>query len=112
VRTDGHGLIYPRQGVSYCTGPELIVALNLGAKLQVARGVLVPWRTNGEHADLRPFVEFTSRGDYETALRELRLLAEQGDAGAQYNLGTMYAEGLGVSQDDVEAVRWCRLAAE
>ena len=28
--------------------------------------------------------------DYETALRELRPLAEQGDACAQYNLGLMY----------------------
>ena len=32
------------------------------------------------------------RGDYETALRELRPLAEQGDADAQYNLGIMYRQ--------------------
>jgi len=30
------------------------------------------------------------RGDYETALKEFRPLAEQGDADAQYNLGVMY----------------------
>lgn len=34
------------------------------------------------------------RGDYTTALREWRLLAEQGDTKAQHNLGVMYAEGL------------------
>ncbi len=30
------------------------------------------------------------RGDYATALREFRPLAEQGDDAAQYNLGRMY----------------------
>ena len=40
-----------------------------------------------------------------------RLAADQGDAGAQYNLGNMYANGEGVPQDDAEAVRWYRLGA-
>ncbi len=52
------------------------------------------------------------RGDYATALREWRPLAEQGDANAQYNLGLMYRKGQGVSQDDAEAVGWWRKAAE
>ncbi len=52
------------------------------------------------------------RGDYATALREWRPLAEQGDATAQYNLGAMYDKGQGVPQDDAEAVRWYRKAAE
>ena len=38
--------------------------------------------------------------------------AEQGDAVAQFNLGVMYANGEGVPEDDVEAVRWYRMAAE
>ena len=42
----------------------------------------------------------------------LRARAEQGDASAQFALGFMYADGEGVPQDDVEAVRWYRLAAE
>ena len=45
-------------------------------------------------------------------LEALRALAEQGDAIAQNDLGVVYAAGLGVPQDDVEAVRWFRLAAE
>ncbi len=53
-----------------------------------------------------------NRGDYATALREFRPLAEQGDAVAQYNLGAMYDEGLGVPQDSVQAVKWYRKAAE
>ena len=38
--------------------------------------------------------------------------AKKGDAYAQCNLGTMYAEGLGVPQNYEEAVKWFLLAAE
>ena len=47
----------------------------------------------------------------QESLEELRAQAEQGHASAQYNLGVTYDEGLGVSEDDAEAVRWYRLAA-
>ncbi len=53
-----------------------------------------------------------NQGDYETALHEFRTLAEEGDADAQRNLGTMYHEGQGVPQDYTKAVRWFRKAAE
>ncbi len=36
------------------------------------------------------------RGDYDTALREFGLLANQGHTEAQLNLGIMYSQGLGV----------------
>jgi TPR repeat protein len=36
------------------------------------------------------------RGDYATALREFRPLAERGNPGAQFNLGQLYAKGHGV----------------
>jgi len=38
--------------------------------------------------------------------------AEQGDAKAQFSLGAMYDKGEGVAKNDVEAVKWYRLAAE
>ena len=38
--------------------------------------------------------------------------ANQGHAGAQYNLGVMYEQGQGVAQNNVEAVRWYRKAAD
>ncbi len=41
-----------------------------------------------------------------------RTRAEAGDAEAQFNLGVRYDVGRGVPEDDVEAVRWYRLAAE
>lgn len=53
-----------------------------------------------------------SRGDYAVAFESLRVLAEQGDARAQVNLGYMYAQGRGVSQDYTETLRWFRQAAE
>ena len=52
------------------------------------------------------------RGDYVTALKEWRPLAERGDANAQSNLGVMYDKGQGVPQDDKTAVKWYTLAAE
>ena len=52
------------------------------------------------------------REDYKTAYKLFLPLAEQGDAFAQYNLGLMYDQGLGVPQDYKEAVKWYRLAAE
>ena len=51
-------------------------------------------------------------GDFATALKEWKPLAEAGDADAQYNLGVMYDNGEGVPQDYAEAVKWYRLAAE
>jgi len=43
---------------------------------------------------------------------ELRALAEAKDTEAQVTLGLAYSFGRGVPQDDVEAVRWYRLAAD
>lgn len=53
-----------------------------------------------------------SRGDYATALRLWRPLAEQGTATAQYNLGVMYYHGQGVPQNYAQAASWYRKAAE
>src|SRR5262245_60877855 len=52
------------------------------------------------------------RGDYATALRLWRPLANQGDADAQFSLGLMYLNGQGVPQNYAEALKWFRLAAE
>jgi len=52
------------------------------------------------------------RGDYKTAIRLIKPLAEQGNAKSQYNLGRMYASGQGVPQDHAKAVKWYRKAAD
>ncbi|MEN6604756.1 MAG: tetratricopeptide repeat protein, partial [Bryobacteraceae bacterium] len=53
-----------------------------------------------------------NRGDYATAVREWKWLATRDHELAQYNLGVMYAQGVGVAQDDAEAARWFREAAQ
>ena len=62
-------------------------------------------------ADLYKGLAAAQSGDFATALREFRPLAEQGDAGAQYNLGLMYGTGQGVIQDNVYAHMWWNIAA-
>ena len=47
-----------------------------------------------------------------TSFLELRRLAEQGHADAQFTLGFRYDEGEGVPENLVEAVKWLGLAAE
>jgi FOG: TPR repeat, SEL1 subfamily len=43
---------------------------------------------------------------------DCRIQAKQGDVDAQFILGFMYANGKGVSQNDMEAVKWFKKAAE
>ena len=52
------------------------------------------------------------KGDYKTAMRLWKPLAEQGHANAQTNLGLMYDNGDGVPEDDKQAVKWYRLAVK
>ena len=52
------------------------------------------------------------RGDYETALKELLPLAEEGTANAHFALGFVYEQVKGDPQNDAEAVKWYRRAAE
>jgi len=66
-------------------------------------------------ADAGPFEDglaAANLGDFETAFRLWRPLAEQGNAGAQNSLGKIYEDGLSVPQDDAEAVKWYRMAAD
>ena len=50
--------------------------------------------------------------DYATALRLWRPLAEQGDAGMQALVGSMYHYGEGIPQDYAQAAAWYRKAAD
>lgn len=62
-------------------------------------------------ADSDDGAEAYERGDYATALKEWRPLAEQGNAGAQTLLGLIYDNGYGVPQDFVQAHMWWNLTA-
>ena len=62
-----------------------------------------------EYADNKGLAAY-NRGDYETAFKELKPLAEQGDADAQHTVGLMYYNGRGVPKDYVMAYMWYFLA--
>jgi TPR repeat protein len=60
-----------------------------------------------------PFISWAEVPQEEVKeFKETKLKAEQGDAVAQFNLGSKYCSGLGVLQDYAEAVRWFRKSAE
>jgi TPR repeat protein len=61
--------------------------------------------------DFSEGVNAYQRGDYATALRIYRQLADQGDANAQCGLGLMYGFGKGVTQDYAAALKWYHKAA-
>ena len=50
-------------------------------------------------------------GHYETAFKEFKPLAEQGNAQAMFGLGLIYYNGRGVPKDYVMAYMWFNLAA-
>jgi TPR repeat protein len=81
------------------------------ASLVVILSLVMGTTTSVWAADIQKGLEAAQRGDFATALREWRPLAEQGDATAQYSLGRMYALGEGVIQDDVMAHMWANIAA-
>ena len=61
--------------------------------------------SNDCNDDFEDTLNALEREDYETAYKLFLPLAEQGDADAQFNLGTMYYGGEGVPQDYAEAIK-------
>jgi len=62
-------------------------------------------------ADYQAGMDAYNRGDFATALREWRPLAEQGDAKAQFSFGLLYENGDGVPRDYTKARQWYEKAA-
>lgn len=56
VRGSNDGLFYPLSGLSYCTAPEIEVALNLGCEIKIKHGVIIPW-LEGDHRLFEPYVK-------------------------------------------------------
>ena len=63
-------------------------------------------------ADMKDGYAAYKSGDYETAMKEFRPLAEHGDPAAQIAVGWLFDSGRGVAHDDTEAIRWYTLAAD
>lgn len=55
VRNRDNGLVYPLTGFSYCTAPEIEVALNLGCDIEIKHGMIIPW-LDGDDRLFEPYV--------------------------------------------------------
>jgi len=62
-------------------------------------------------ADLDAGADAYERGDYATALKEWKPLAQDGNALAQFNFALLYQYGLGVERDMDLAIEWFEKAA-
>lgn len=71
--------------------------------------LLAPWHAVAQ--DFKAGIDAAGRGDYAAAMRQWLPLAEGGNMNAQYNIGHMYEDGLGVARNLSEAAKWWRRAA-
>ncbi len=62
--------------------------------------------------DFRAGLSAFNGGDFATAMRLWRPLADRDDPRAEAGIGFMYHRGLGVKTDDAQAAFWLRKAAE
>ena len=74
--------------------------------------VLLMGATLAAHAGFDQATAAFDKGDYATALKELKPLAEKGDARSQYAMGVMAENGFGMPKDLAQAATWYRKAAE
>ncbi len=117
-------LFETEQGVSRVRGLHLHFGLLAGtvAVAALALGYLLAptiekhWFAKPEAAVQAASVDtsntMNSKARGPLSLPDLRRLAEQGDADAQWNMGVRYHHGDGVPQNDAVAVQWFQRAAE
>ena len=60
--------------------------------------------------DLNKGLKAAQSGDFATAMKEWKPLAERGQVAPQYNLGVMYRKGDGVIQNMVSAYMWFNIS--
>ena len=70
------------------------------------------YNSNANEEQLNKGYDYAAEGKYLKAFDVWKPLAEQGNAWAQYSLGVMYRDGLGVPENDTLAEKWTRLSAE
>ena len=68
--------------------------------------------SNVDEKDFEAGMQAYAKGDFATALKKWKPLAEDGNVSAQTNLGVMYYQGRGMDAPNYpEALRWYRIAA-
>ena len=88
--------------------------ISLAAAVACLAASLCAWTANAGTADddFRGGLAAYNSGDYATALKLWRPLAERREPRSEAGLGFMYHRGLGLGVDDREAAVWLRRAAE
>src|SRR5271168_3601700 len=66
---------------------------------------------NSLWADAASGLAAFKKGDYKTAFKEWKAAADKGQPEAEYDLGLLYAKGLGVQRDLDVAKQWYEAAA-
>src|ERR1700722_18490109 len=74
--------------------------------------LVAPWLSVPALADFEAGLDAYQKGDYVTAAKEWRPLAEQGSAAAQLNIALLYLDGKGLPQDYGEDAAWLRRTAQ
>lgn len=85
--------------------------------IQAAPGISLSHTVNASHRTSLTDAELLAaasavQGQWMLALEINRQLAEMGDVEAMYRLGAHYASGLGIQQDDSQAIEWLRKSAD
>ena len=86
----------------------MALAASIGAAALFAAVLAAPQATG---SDFFAGYEAFQRGDYQEARNAWFPLARDGDVDAQFNLGSLYENGLGVEADAEMAAQWYRAAA-
>ncbi|WP_343806204.1 hypothetical protein [Marinobacterium maritimum] len=81
VTTEEYGLYYPLEGESYCTAPEIAVAMSMGCDIQILQGFIVPW-VEGAESVFTEFMQFVrhKRNQHVKGSFEERLSKELGNS--------------------------------
>ena len=82
------------------------------ALLLIATAIGTAQTSPARAGPLEDGLEAYKKGDFDTAVRLLKPLAEEGNAQAEEKLGRMYQRGKGLPKNFERAVEWYRKAAE
>lgn len=89
-----------------CKPPRIV-----GVLLVWAAAALAGAATAQDRSAFQEGLDAYVNGEYRAAMEHWRPVAESGDAVAAFNIGVLYAQGLGLEADPEEAVRWYRQSA-
>jgi hypothetical protein len=121
VDEPGFDIVSPSARRSHLTHVALLL-LVLGTVALVMGYLLAPtierhWansakQNQGISQDVSVPLQSSAGRSHPIAPAEVRRLADQGDADAQWQLGVLYHDGDGVPKDDTQAMQWFQRAAE